>query len=115
MHSSAPDVDTYLAEVPDECRPVLTALRDTCRAELTGFTETMRYGMPTWERDGETEVAWASQARHLSLYVLRTHRESLAGFDVGKGCIRYRRPEQVDLQVVRRMLADTAATRGPVC
>lgn len=65
-------------------------------------------------------IAWASQARHLSLYVLRadvvrTHRESLAGLDVGKGCIRYRRPEQVDLQVVRRMLADTAATRGPVC
>jgi len=45
---------------------------------------------------GIAEIAWASQKRYISLYVLRAdvldaHRGQLAGLDVGKGCIRYRR------------------------
>lgn len=47
--------------------------------------------------------------------VVAAHRASLAGLDDGKGCIRYRCPEQVDLDVVRRLLAQIAATRDPVC
>jgi hypothetical protein len=34
---------------------------------------------------------------------------------VGKGCIRYRRPEQPDLDVVRSILETTAASSGPIC
>jgi hypothetical protein len=34
---------------------------------------------------------------------------------VGKGCIRYRRPEQMDEAVVRSILDLTAATSGPIC
>ena len=80
----------------------------------------MRYGMPGYSRDGEVEVGWASQARYLSLYITRTdvldaHRDRLTGLDVGKGCVRYRNPSDVDLGVVDAMLTATAATRGPVC
>ena len=71
-------------------------------------------------RDGVTEIAWASQKRYISLYVMRTdvlnaHRSQLADLDVGKGCIRYRSPAGVDLTVVRSMLTAVAASRGPVC
>ncbi len=80
----------------------------------------MLYGMPTYLRDGVAEVGWASQKQHLSLYVLRTdvldsHRERLAGISLGKGCVRYRRADQIDFEVVRSMLEATAVTRGPVC
>ncbi len=120
MRSEAPDVDRYLLEVPEQRREVLTAIRQACTELLAGFDETMSYGMPSYLRDGEVEVAWASQRQYISLYVLRTdvmaeHRGQLADLDVGKGCIRYRRPEQVDLDVVRSMLAATAARRGAVC
>ena len=43
------------------------------------------------------------------------HRDRLAGLSVGKGCIRYRRPEQLDLDVVRSILDMTATTTGPIC
>ncbi len=120
MQSDAPDVDAYLLEAPEDRRAVLGAIRAACGELLTGFSESMRYGMPVYLRDDEPEVAWASQKQYIALYVLRTdvmadHREALAGLSVGKGCIRYRRPEQVDLDVVRRLLAATAATRAPVC
>jgi uncharacterized protein YdhG (YjbR/CyaY superfamily) len=116
----ADDVDAYLALAPEERRAVLADMRDACRTLLPGFAEFMRYGMPAYSRDGVTEIAWASQKRYISLYVMRTdvlnaHRSQLAGLDVGEGCIRYRTPAAVDFTVVRSMLTAVAASRGPVC
>jgi uncharacterized protein YdhG (YjbR/CyaY superfamily) len=120
VHSDASDVDSYVAQVPEERRAVLTEIRDACRRLLAGFAESMSHGMPTYSRDGIAEVAWASQKRYISLYVMRTdvldaHRSQLAGLDVGKGCIRYRSPAAVDLTVVHSMLTAVAASRGPAC
>ncbi len=84
----------------------------------------MKYGMPgNWRgpvTEGEGEIGFATQKQYLSFYVVRTdvmaaHRDRLAGLSVGKGCIRYRRPEQMDLDVVRSILQMTAATADPVC
>jgi hypothetical protein len=36
------------------------------------------------------------------------HAEALAKLDTGKSCIRFRKPEQIDLDLVDRLLADTA-------
>ena len=80
----------------------------------------MAYGMPSYARDGEVELAFASQQKYVSLYVLKqdvleAHRDRLAGLNVGKGCIRYPSPAKVDLHVVRSMLEATAVSGGPVC
>jgi uncharacterized protein YdhG (YjbR/CyaY superfamily) len=113
-------VEHYLADAPERRREVLGALRRACLAELDGFAETMAYRMPSYERDGEVEVAFANQKQYISLYILRTdvmatHRARLEGLSVGKGCIRYRKPADVDLDLVRSMLRATAASTGPVC
>jgi uncharacterized protein YdhG (YjbR/CyaY superfamily) len=120
VRSDAGDVDAYLALAPEEWRAVLGEMRDACRTLLAGFDESMRYGMPSCSRDGVAEVAWASQKRYFSLYVMRAdvlnaHRSQLADLDVGKGCIRYRGPAAVDFTVVRSMLTAVAASQGPVC
>jgi uncharacterized protein YdhG (YjbR/CyaY superfamily) len=120
VQSDANDVDTYLAQVPEGRRAVLIGMRDVCQRLLVGFAESMSYGMPSYSRDGIAEIAWASQKRYISLYVMRAdvldaHRGQLAGLDVGKGCIRYRSPAAVDFAVVNSMLTAVAASRGPVC
>jgi uncharacterized protein YdhG (YjbR/CyaY superfamily) len=120
MQSGAIDVDSYLTQMPEGRRAVLTEIRDACRRLLAGFAESMSYGMPTYSRDGTAEIAWASQKRYISLYVMRAdvlnaHRGQLSGLDVGKGCIRYRSPAAVDFTVVQSMLTAVAASRGPVC
>jgi uncharacterized protein YdhG (YjbR/CyaY superfamily) len=120
VHSDADDVDAYLALVPEGRRAVLSEMRDACRGLLTGFEESMSYGMPAYRRDGITEIAWASQKRYISLYVMRgdvldAHRGQLAHLSVGKGCIRYRNPAAVDFAVVRSILTAVAASHGPVC
>jgi uncharacterized protein YdhG (YjbR/CyaY superfamily) len=119
-----PAVDAYLTQVTGSRRAAVVRLRELCLEHLPGFTEGMKYGMPGYWRgpvaDGEGEIGFAAQKQYLSFYVLRTdvmdaHREQLAGLGVGKGCIRYRRPEQLDLDVVRSILELTAATSGPIC
>ena len=95
---------------------VLTEIRDACRRMLAGFAESMSYGMPADSRDGTAEIAWASQKRYISLYVMRAdvlnvHRGQLSGLDAGKGCIRYRSPAAVDFTVIHSMLTAVAASR----
>jgi uncharacterized protein YdhG (YjbR/CyaY superfamily) len=120
--SPDPAVDAYVEQVDEGRRAAVALLRDLCRRHLVGFEEGMGYGMPGYRRagSGEGEIGFAAQKQYLSFYVTRTdvmaaHRDRLAGLSVGKGCIRYRRPEQVDEDVVRSILDMTVATRGPVC
>ena len=120
MQSRAVDVDAYLDEVPPDRRELLTSLRELCLQVLDGYEESMAYGMLSYTRDGEVELAFASQKKYVSLYVLKqdvleAHRDRLADLNVGKGCIRYAPPAKVDLHVVRSMLEATAASAGPVC
>ncbi|MFE0381484.1 iron chaperone [Streptomyces inhibens] len=121
VQSSAADVAGYLAEVPEDRRPALTRLRELCRTELAGFTEVMAYGMPAYERPGGVgEVAWASQKRYISFYLLRSDvleafEDRLAGLNRGKGCIRFRRADAIDFDLVRDLLRATAAGPGPIC
>ena len=120
MRSAATDVDSYLAAQPDEWRESLDTLRSLCVQHLPGYTEVMKYGMPGYRRHDEVEVGFAKQANYLSLYVLKQpvldgHREQLAGLDVGKGCIRYRRPAQIDWAVVSALLIETYLSGADIC
>ncbi|MEV7286576.1 DUF1801 domain-containing protein [Streptomyces sp. NPDC093252] len=122
VRSTARTVDAYLDEAQESRRPALAELRALCRAELTGagFREVMAYGMPAYERGGVAEIAFAAQRQYLSLYLMRpdvrdAFAERLAGQDMGKGCLRFRRPELIDHDLVRDLLRATAAAPGPVC
>ena len=123
VQSKAANVDAYLAELPEERREVMAAIREVCREELAGFAEVMAYGMPGFSRDGTVEaieIAFASQKRYLSFYLLRTDvrdafAERLADQDMGKGCLRFSGPKRVDLALIRDLARATAATGGPIC
>ena len=120
MQSTATDVDAYLAEVPAERRQVLAAIRRLCLNNLPGYEEFMDYGMPSYSRDGVVEFGFASQKNYISIYGLKSdaleaHRHEFAGASIGKGCIRYTKPEKVDLGAVERLLKATVASSGNVC
>jgi uncharacterized protein YdhG (YjbR/CyaY superfamily) len=122
MQSKAKDVTTYIKEVPSERQETLGRLRDLCQKTLTGFEETMDYGGPSYKRNGEVEVGFASQKHFIGLYILRTdvmaaHRDQLKvkGVTFGKGAIRYFKPERIDFGVVESMLRATVKSEGPIC
>jgi uncharacterized protein YdhG (YjbR/CyaY superfamily) len=120
VRSKAATVFDYVDEQPDEWRPTLRKLRAACRRELRGYKEMMRYGMPSYARDEQVEVSFAKQARNLSLYILNqavfeAHRPDLDGLSLGKGCIRFMRPAQLNWDVVSRLLSDTRDSTGDIC
>jgi len=120
MQSAAPDVDAYLADVPQERRDILNAIRQLCRDHLPGYQESMQYGMPSYARDGVVEIAFASQKNYISLYGLKPDaleplRDAFTGAKIGKGCIRYTKPEKVNLAAVASLLQATAASHGRIC
>lgn len=120
MQSAAPDVSQYLETVPPDRRAVLDRLRKECLDILAGYEESMDHGMPCYRKDGVAEVGFASQKRYISLYitkegVVNAHRDALAGLNVGKGCIRYTRPDRIDFDVVRQLLIDTRESSERPC
>lgn len=114
VQSRAPTVDAWFAEVDPGRRAALEAVRASALKHLGAAAQRMSYGMPAYVRPGDAAPAFAfnSQKQYISLYVSPhihpLHAEALAKLDVGKSCIRFRKPEQIDLDLVDRMLADTA-------
>ena len=82
----------------------------------------MQYGGPCYSRNGVVEVGFASQKHFIGLYILRTgvmntYKDMLKikGVSLGKGCIRYSKPEKIDFEVVEKMLKATVESTGVVC
>jgi uncharacterized protein YdhG (YjbR/CyaY superfamily) len=120
VQTGVPDASSYIAAAPADRRETLAAIRQLCLDELSGYEETMTYGMPSYTRDGVVEVSFASQRRNIALYILKQdvldcHRSELGGLSLGKGVIRYRNVADVDLDVVRALLAETQQSENPIC
>ncbi len=116
MHSTAPD----LQHVPLERVSCLTELRQLCLKTLSEYEEGMDYGMPCYKKQGRVEVAFASQKRYIALYIAKkaivdAYRGELAGLSVGKGCIRYPKPETVDFALITKLLQATRDSPEPPC
>lgn len=120
VQSKAATVDDWLAEVEPARRPVLEKVRAAALRNLPGHVETMRYGMPTYAcGDADPAFAFNRQKQYISLYVSprvhALHAEAMKGLDAGKSCIRFRKPEQIDLHLLDKMLADTARLDETSC
>ena len=120
MTSTAPDVQTYISEAPAARREALKKIRQLCRRNLTGYKECMEYGMPGYKRNGVLEISFASQKQYVALYVLKKavvdeFRDRLGASSIGKGCIRFTRPETIDFEVLQRLLRRNAESESVPC
>jgi uncharacterized protein YdhG (YjbR/CyaY superfamily) len=117
MTSKATDVASYIAEVPAERREAIEKLRGLFRKNLEGYEEVMDFGMPGYKRNGALEFSFASQKQYIALYVkpvlAEEFRRELSAASIGKSCIRFARPEQIDFARIAKLLRGTAAT--PPC
>ena len=111
MSKKMTEVDTYLQKLDPERRTALERLRSLVFEVVPDATETMKYRMPTYERGGNMVCAFASQKRHLSLYMdtrsVEEHKEELKGLSTGKSCIRFKSLEELPLDTVEAMLKET--------
>ena len=134
MQSDATTVDEYLSELPADRRDVIQAVRHTILSNLpTGFVEGMQYGMISYyiplEQYPNTVngqplglASLANQKRHMALYLMAVYanpydtrwfkeRWQSTGkrLDMGKSCVRFRKIDDVALDVIGEAIARTSA------
>ncbi len=132
VQSAAATVDEYLAELPEERRAVVAAVRDLVLKHLpAGYRETMGFGMicygiplsaypDTYNGQPLCYAALAAQKRHYALYLMHVYqdgdeerrlRDAFAErglkFDMGKSCLRFRRLDDLALDAVGATIAST--------
>ena len=110
--SDAATVVAFLKEADTARRPALTKFRKLVREMLPSSDESMAYGMPTYTRGGKMVTAFNNQKNYIAFYAgetaIQAHKKELGGISCGKGCIRYSKPEKIDFDVVRSLLANIA-------
>lgn len=135
MKSSAKTVDEYLQALPEDRRAAISAVRKVILDNLPkGYQECMSYGMigyvvphslypKGYHCDPKLPLPFAnlgSQKNHMALYLMNLYGDAkteqwfqkawrAAGkkLDMGKACIRFRRLDDVPLEVVGQVIART--------
>jgi uncharacterized protein YdhG (YjbR/CyaY superfamily) len=125
MHSDAASVDAYLASLPPERREALAGVREVILKHLPkGYEEGMGHGMieyrvpleaypDTYNGQPLQYAALASQKNYMALYLNtiyvspesaeafeRAYRATGKRYDVGKSCVRFRRLDDLPLDLV---------------
>lgn len=133
VRSAAATVEEYLLELSPDRREDIQAVRQVVLDNLPpGYVETMNWGMIIYEvpldRYPDTYngqplmyAGLASQKRYMSLYLMcvYSHQESRTWFEekykasgkklnMGKSCVRYRRVEDLPLDLIAETVAGTS-------
>jgi len=120
MKSEAKTVEDYLLEIPEKRIQALNNLRQLCLKHLSEHEECMVYKMPSYKRNGQVEVAFASQKQHICVYfliheVMLNNKENLKGLNHGKGCIRFSNPDKIDYRLIIDLLKQTVKSDSRIC
>ena len=120
MRSNAKSVDEYLEEIPETRISAIKKLRQMCVEYLPDHEECMVYNMPSYKRNNQVEVAFASQKQHICVYILKhdvmlNNKEELKGINHGKGCIRFSGPTKIDFPLIAKLLQETIDSDSSIC
>ena len=130
--SEAETVDDYLAELTEDRREAISAVREVILANLPdGYVEAMNWGMIAYEVPLATfpdtyngkplmYAALASQKNHMAVYLTNVYsddgvaswfREAYEAtgkpLDMGKSCVRFRQLDQLPLELIGAAIART--------
>lgn len=107
---AAPEVERFLAALPDEQRAALEKLRRSIRAAVPRAEECMSYGIPAFRLDGKVLVCYAASANHCAFYpgsgtAVAAHAAELAAYSTSKGTIRFQPGKPLPAALLRKLLA----------
>ncbi len=129
MPSTAKTPEEYIASLPDDRKAAVQKLREVIAGNLPkGFEETMQYGMISFvvphstypagyhcnPKDALPFTSLASQKNYISLHNMGLYcnkdlldwfveeygKRVPAKLDMGKGCVRFKKPEQIPYELI---------------
>lgn len=115
MQTYPNSVDEYLDTLRWDQRSVLNTLRQITQAAAPDLEESMQYGFPTYNKDGEPLLAFNVDRKHVNVFILDNktlseHRAELGSTgEVGKRSVRYADPAAVDFDALRPVIEAMAS------
>ncbi|MCU0328991.1 MAG: DUF1801 domain-containing protein [Chitinophagales bacterium] len=132
MKIIANNPETYIAQIPEDKQAAFTQLRDTIKANLTqGFKEVLSYGMIGYVVPLELYpsgyhcdpklplpfISIAAQKNFIALYHMGIYadkalldwfvkeypKHSPTKLDMGKSCIRFKKPDQIPFDLIAEL------------
>lgn len=139
MRSQATTIEAYLQSLPSDRREAIQAVRDVINRNIDKqYAEGMQYGMPAWfvprsvypagyHCDPKQPVPFASvasQKNHVAIYMfciyclpgeaewfVQQWKATGKRLDMGKGCLRFKRLEDVPLDLIGEAVRRATITR----
>ena len=130
MRSTATSVADYLRALPEDRRAAIETVRGVVNAHLPpGYEEALNWGMITWQVPLATcpetyngqplmYAALASRKRYMALHLMgiytspaarqafeAAYRATGKRFDAGKACVRFRKLDDLPLDLVGKTIA----------
>lgn len=134
MKSTATTIDQYIDELPDDRKKAFSELRNVIKKNLpAGFQEVMGYGMPGFvvphskypagyhcdPKQPLPFISLASQKNFIAVYHMGVYADpkllewftaahakaSSKKLDMGKSCIRYKKPEDIPVKLIGELAA----------
>ena len=101
-------IDDYIASFPAETQVVLERVRQIIRHSAPEATETISYGMPTFDLNGKHLVFFAGWKQHISLYPLpagdEAFQQELARYKRARGSIQFPLNKPIPYDLVEQIV-----------
>ena len=103
---SADSVKQYYSKIPEHRLKRVQRIRRTFLKSEKGVKETLKYKMPTFEKDGNW-VALANQKNYISVYfcseeLISDIKKKYPELSTGKGCIRFKDKNNIPLEELKK-------------
>ncbi len=110
MGTRSPITDNYIKKCPLAHRQAFEVIRELIHTIQPDVSEAFQYSMPIFDYHGLL-CAFSSHLDNISLYckpeVLARYRRQLGKLDIGKGCIRFKKLDDLPLDVMRAIIQDS--------
>lgn len=101
-------ISDHIAGCAPPTRRMLQQLRRTIRATVPEATETVRYGIPTFQVHGKNLVHFAGYEHHIGFYPgsrpIEAFRSELKGYKTSRGTVQFPLDRPLPLQLVKKMV-----------
>jgi len=110
-HPGPKSFEDYLTVIPPDKEEGTREILALMRSELPGAREDVRWGIAIFSRGGSDIVGISARKDFYSLYVpdpatAERFVPGLGKVKAGRGCIRFRTPEDLEKSALRRMVAE---------
>ncbi len=103
-------VQEYIKDVPKEFLPKVKEMRALAKKLVPKGKESIKYGIPTIELDGENFIHFASMKGHLGFYPapsgVKAFESDLKkkGISYSKGCIRFPYDQSLPVPLITKII-----------